>query len=116
MRKELFSLVPKSDGSSLANRFKSGKVELSIVFKEDGDKETTEQVKLIEAFTGSPMSAVLADQVQGQFKTGVVHDITKIISLMAPLMSTKVSLVSKWGMSSTRYAGFFLKDKGKNSW
>ena len=80
------------------------------MFTQDMSKETTEQVKLIEAFTGSAMSAVLSDRIASRFKAGVEHDISKIVATVAPLMSTKVSLVNKWGMSSTRYAAVFLKD------
>ncbi len=62
------------------------------------------------------MSSVLSDRIEGRFKEGVVHDISQIIAAIAPLMSTQVSLVNKWGMSSKRYAAVFLKDKEKNSW
>eukprot|EP00925_Amoebophrya_sp_RCC4383_P020744 GSA25T00000258001.1 len=109
VRHESFSIVKKTDGipNSLAEGFSSGRVVLSAQYKEDVDKQTTDQIREIEDIVQHPISGPLSGQLSKYLGTRKKLESEELVEaaqkILQGVLIARIRWVSRLGMLRTKY-------------
>ncbi|CAD7923532.1 unnamed protein product [Amoebophrya sp. A120] len=122
VRHEAFSVVKKADGSAITDSFQSGKVVLSIQYKADVDKQSSDEITRLEHFIEHPISAPVAAEVSKHLAT--MKDLKgnaeyeAVLKILRQLLQARVKWVSRFGIPRTKFANVFQKktSAGKLKW